>query len=101
MIGHTCCSNARWRLLKPAWVPRIQRPLLAEPNSRLCHHGSPLQTMLLFKAANGPIDAAEATDNSGVLSFALPAYGSAFRDADPAHGTSCAEAWRSLKTATT
>jgi hypothetical protein len=27
--------------------------------------------MLLFKAANGLIDAAEATNNSGVLSFAL------------------------------
>ena len=34
-------------------------------------------------AANGLIDAAEATNNPCVLSFALLAYGSAFRDADP------------------
>ena len=35
-------------------------------------------------AANGLIDAAEATRNPHVLSFALLAYGFAFRDADPA-----------------
>ncbi|BBX44944.1 hypothetical protein GCM10009641_24640 [Mycobacterium cookii] len=35
-------------------------------------------------AANGVIDAAEATDNPYVLSFALYAYGLAFRDPDPA-----------------
>ena len=34
-------------------------------------------------AANGLIDAAEATDNPFALSFALLAYGFAFRDADP------------------
>ena len=34
-------------------------------------------------AANGLIDAAEATRNPYVLSFALLAYGFAFRDADP------------------
>ena len=34
-------------------------------------------------AANGLIDAAEATRNPFVLSFALLAYGFAFRDADP------------------
>ena len=34
-------------------------------------------------AANGLIDAAEATRNPCVLSFALFAYGFAFRDADP------------------
>ena len=34
-------------------------------------------------AANGLIDAAEATRNPCVLSFALAAYGFAFRDADP------------------
>ena len=34
-------------------------------------------------AANGLIDAAEATRNPCVLSFALLAYGFAFRDADP------------------
>ena len=35
-------------------------------------------------AANGLIEAAEATRNPHVLSFALLAYGFAFRDADPA-----------------
>jgi hypothetical protein len=35
-------------------------------------------------AANGLIDAAEATQNPWVLSYALIAYGMAFRDADPA-----------------
>ena len=34
-------------------------------------------------AANGLIDAAEATRNPWALSFALLAYGIAFRDADP------------------
>ena len=34
-------------------------------------------------AANGLIDAAEATHNPCALSFALFAYGFAFRDADP------------------
>ena len=34
-------------------------------------------------AANGLIDAAEATRNPYALSFALMAYGFAFRDADP------------------
>ncbi len=34
-------------------------------------------------AADGLIDAAEATDNPWALSFALLAYGFAFRDADP------------------
>ena len=34
-------------------------------------------------AANGLIDAAEATHNPYALSFALLAYGFAFRDADP------------------
>ena len=34
-------------------------------------------------AANGLIDAAEATGNPCALSFALQAYGFAFRDADP------------------
>ena len=34
-------------------------------------------------AATGLIDAAEATDNPYALSFALLAYGFAFRDADP------------------
>ena len=34
-------------------------------------------------AANGLIDAAEATRNPCALSFALLAYGFAFRDADP------------------
>jgi predicted ATPase/class 3 adenylate cyclase len=34
-------------------------------------------------AANGLIEAAEATDNPFALSYALHAYGSAFRDADP------------------
>ena len=34
-------------------------------------------------AADGLIDAAEATRNPYVLSFALFAYGFAFRDADP------------------
>ena len=34
-------------------------------------------------AANGLIDAAEATRNPYALSFALLAYGIAFRDADP------------------
>ena len=34
-------------------------------------------------AANGLIDAAEATHNPCALSFALLAYGIAFRDADP------------------
>jgi hypothetical protein len=34
-------------------------------------------------AANGLIDAAEATRNPWALSFALHAYGYAFRDADP------------------
>jgi predicted ATPase len=34
-------------------------------------------------AANGLIDAAEATDNPFALSYALNAYGYAFRDADP------------------
>ena len=45
-------------------------------------------------AANGLIDAAEATRNPYVLSFALLAYGFAFRDADPAaHWKPCAGAW--------
>jgi predicted ATPase/class 3 adenylate cyclase len=34
-------------------------------------------------AANGLIDAAEATHNPSALAYALHAYGSAFRDADP------------------
>ena len=34
-------------------------------------------------AANGLIDAAEATRNPWALSFTLNAYGYAFRDADP------------------
>ena len=45
-------------------------------------------------AANGLIDAAEATHNPCALSFALLAYGFAFRDADPAaRWTPCAGAW--------
>jgi hypothetical protein len=35
-------------------------------------------------AANGLIEAAEATHNPGVLAYGLHAYGYAFRDADPA-----------------
>ena len=42
--------------------------------------GSPDEAMA---AANGLIDAAEATRNPYALSFALLAYGFAFRDADP------------------
>ena len=40
-------------------------------------------------AANGLIDAAEATHNPFVLSFALFAYGIAFRDADPVRARGC------------
>ena len=36
-----------------------------------------------WTAANGLIEAAEATGNPSVLAFALCAYGYAFRDADP------------------
>ena len=44
--------------------------------------------------ANGLIDAAEATRNPFVLSFALLAYGLAFREADPAaRSRRCVEAW--------
>ncbi|MGA9360016.1 MAG: hypothetical protein WBW75_19035 [Mycobacterium sp.] len=42
--------------------------------------GSPDEAMV---AANGLIDAAEASHNPNVLSWALLAYGCAFRDADP------------------
>ena len=45
-------------------------------------------------AANGLIDAAEATRNPWALSFALYVYGFAFRDADPAaRWRPCAGAW--------
>ena len=45
-------------------------------------------------AANGLIDAAEATRNPFALSNALLTYGYAFRDADPAaRWTPCAGAW--------
>ena len=46
-------------------------------------------------AANGLIEAAEATRNPCALSFALFAYGFAFRDADPVAraGRRCAGAW--------
>ena len=53
-------------------------------------------------AANGLIDAAEATHNPWALSFALYVYGFAFRDADPAaRWMPCAGAWRSPRTAAT
>ena len=45
-------------------------------------------------AAEGLIEAAEATRNPHVLAFALLVYGIAFRDADPpARVMPCAAAW--------
>ena len=53
--------------------------------------GSPDEAMA---AANGLIDAAEATRNPYALSFALLAYGVAFRDADPDRAREpCAGVW--------
>jgi len=53
-------------------------------------------------AANGLVDAAEASQNPFVLSYTLFTYGITYRDADPfAHWMPCAGAWRSPKTAVT
>ena len=47
------------------------------------HWRSPVRGDEAMAAADGLIDAAEATRNPYALSFALFAYGFAFRDADP------------------
>ena len=69
----------------------VPRPARTRPRHPYTHPGMPGRrtddrrspVRRRWAAANGLIDAAEATHNPYVLAFALYAYGYAFRDADP------------------
>ena len=58
-------------------------PTSSSGHAWFSHWRSPVRGEEAMAAANGLIEAAEATGNPYVLSFALCAYGYAFRDADP------------------
>ena len=79
----------------------VPRPTRARPRHPYIHQGMPGHRTGDRRSPRrgdgrrgGLVDAAEATRNPYVLSFALLAYGLAFRDADPdGRACACAEAW--------
>ena len=81
-----------WPSASPNGVVEWCRAQLARGRDTHVHHPghawsshwrSPVPVRRRWTAADGLIEAAEATGNPYVLSFALCAYGFAFRDADP------------------
>ena len=108
----TACLCSVYVVHRPARaVGRVvPRPARTRPGHTCTHRASLVCALVLagrgeeaMDAANGLIEAAEATDNPWSLSFALHAYGVAFRrcGSRPRAETPCAGVWRSPKTAVT